>query len=90
MTEDDNVEWGDKAVNSFWRRGTAYIFDVRITDSDAASNRGEPTAKILERNETGKKKKYQEKCWAMRQGFTSLIYTVDGMAGRYVIAAEKY
>ena len=49
-------------MNSFWRRGTACTFDMRITDSYAARNMGAPTDKILDKNEKEKKKKYQEKC----------------------------
>ena len=66
-----------------WRRGGAYIFDVQITDSYAARNSEAPTDKVLYKNEKEKKKKYQEKFWSMRRYFTSLVFTVDGMIGRY-------
>ena len=36
------------------RRGTTCIFDVLVTDLDAARHRGHPTAKVLERG--GKKR----------------------------------
>ena len=79
----------DKGVHSFWRRGTAFIFDVLITDSDVARNRGAPTEKILEMNEKEKKNKYQEKCWKIRRDFTPFFYMVYGMTGRDARASEK-
>ena len=37
---DEKEERGDKVFHSFWRRGTACIFNVLVTDSEAARNRG--------------------------------------------------
>ena len=50
----EKEDMGDKVVHIFWRRGTACIFDVQVTDSDAARHRGDPTAKVLEKG--GKEK----------------------------------
>ena len=51
LTAEKKEEQGDKGVHSFWRRGKSYIFDVRITDLDAAREKGPSIDKILERNE---------------------------------------
>ena len=40
LTETEKEQFGDKCVHRFWRRVTECVFDVQITDSDAAKNRG--------------------------------------------------
>ena len=37
-------------MHRLWMHGTACIFDVHITDSDVARNRGERTYRVLENN----------------------------------------
>ena len=54
ITADEKEEKGEKGVQNFLRRGTTCIFDVLVTDLDAARHRGPPTAKVLERG--GKEK----------------------------------
>ena len=56
MMANEKEERGNKRVRIFWRIGTACIFDVRITDLDAARHRGASTAKVLEREERRKRK----------------------------------
>ena len=50
LTDTKKEDQGDKGVHSFWRQGTACIFDVKIRDSDAPRNTGAPPEKILEKN----------------------------------------
>ena len=57
-------ERGDVAVHGFWRRGTTAIFDIRITDTDAPSNRNQDPVKVLAAHEKMKKAKYLEACLA--------------------------
>ena len=47
---EEKEECGDKGMQSFWRHRMACIFDVGITDSDAASIRVVPIDKVLEKN----------------------------------------
>ena len=49
MTADKEEERGDKGFHIFLMRGIACIFDVRITDLNAARHRGAPTSKVLKR-----------------------------------------
>jgi hypothetical protein len=51
---------GDAAVHGFWRRGTTAIFDIRVTDTEAPSNRNQDPHKVLARHEKEKKDKYVE------------------------------
>jgi hypothetical protein len=80
---------GDIAAHGFWRRGTTAIFDVRVTDTDAPSNRGMDPAKILKRHEKEKRDKYLDLCLARRRHFTPLVFSVDGLRGGETQAASK-
>ena len=90
-----NPEWsqaelrGDVGALGFWTRGRTAIFDVRITDTDALSNRRLDPAKVLRRQETEKKNKYGERCNQTQRHFTPLVYSVDGMEGSEAKAARK-
>ena len=80
---------GDVAVHGFWRRGTTAIFDIRVTDTDAPSNRNQDPHKVLARHEKEKKDKYVEPCLARRRTFTPLVFSVDGLRGAEASAASK-
>ncbi|KAI2492332.1 hypothetical protein MHU86_22238 [Fragilaria crotonensis] len=80
---------GDIAVHGFWTRGTTAIFDVRVTDTDAPSNRNTAPAKVLQRHEAEKKAKYGALCIARRRTFTPLVFSVDGMQGVEATAASR-
>ena len=80
----------DIAVHGFWTRGTTAIFDVRVTDTDAPSNRNTAPAKVLQRHEAEKKDKYGALCIARRRTFTPLVFSVDGMQGVEATAASRW
>ena len=80
---------GDIAVHGFWTRGTTAIFDVRVTDTDAPSNRNTDPVKVLQRNEKEKKDKYGALCIARLRTFTPLVFSVDGMHGEEATAALR-
>ena len=52
----EKEERGKKGVHSFWMRGNACIFDMMVTDYDAARYRRPRIAKVLERGKKEKKK----------------------------------
>ncbi|KAI2493135.1 hypothetical protein MHU86_21396 [Fragilaria crotonensis] len=78
---------GDIAVHGFWTRGTTAIFDVRVTDTDAPSNRNTSPEKVLLRHEK-EKKAYGALCIARRRTFTPRL-SVDGMQGVEATAASR-
>jgi hypothetical protein len=80
---------GNVAVDGFWRRDTTAIFDIRVTDTEAPSNRNQDPHKVLARHEKEKKDKYVEPCLARRRTFTPLVFSVDGLRGAMAIAASK-
>jgi hypothetical protein len=80
---------GDVGVHGFWAAGTQAIFDVRVTDTDAPSQRNMDPAKILKKHEKAKKAKYNDLCIARRRTFTPLVFTVDGLHGVEASAAMK-
>ena len=80
---------GDVGVHGFWAAGTQAIFDVRVTDTDAPSQRNVDPAKILKKHERAKKAKYNDLCLARRRTFTPLVFSVDGLLGVEASAAMK-
>jgi hypothetical protein len=73
---------GDILVRGFWARGTDCIIDVRVTNTDAKSQRQKDPAKVLSQHEREKKRKYLEPCLAQRRHFTPFVVSTDGMLGR--------
>ena len=80
---------GDIAVHGFWRRGTTAIFDIRVTDTDAPSNRNLDFDKVLQKQEKEKKDKYGAACLERRRHFTPLVFSVDGLQGTEARAASQ-
>jgi hypothetical protein len=80
---------GDIATHGFWRRGMTTIFNVRISDTDAASYSGLDPRKVLARQEKSKKEKYGPPCADRRRHFTPLVFSVDGLLGDEAQAASK-
>ena len=80
---------GDVAAHGFWKRGTTAIFDIRVTDTDAASYRQTEPSKVLKRHEREKKAKYNDLCLARHRHFTPLVFSVDGLQGKEATAAIK-
>ena len=80
---------GDVGVHGFWRRGQQTIFDVRVTNTECASQRRRDPRKVLASHEKLKKQKYLEPCLAQRKNFTPLVFSVDGLRGVETEAACK-
>jgi hypothetical protein len=80
---------GDIAAHGFWKRGTTAIVDVRVTDTDAKSNRGHDVNELLLSHETRKRDKYLEASLRRHKHFTPLVFTVDGLRGVEAAAALR-
>ena len=80
---------GDVSVHGFWARGTTTIFDIRVTDTDARSQRNVDPHRVLQRHEKEKKDKYGALCLARRRHFTPLVFSVDGLMGTETKAASQ-
>ena len=80
---------GDIGVHRFWKRGTATIFNVRITNTDAPTYRATDPTQVLLTHEKRKKEKYNQLCLDRRRHFTPLVFSVDGMRGAEATAASK-
>ena len=77
-------------VHGLWKRGEQAVLDTQVVDCDAPSRRNYMnSAKIFEACARVKKLKYLQPCAKRRRSFTSLIYSVDGIAGREAQAFEK-
>ena len=65
----------------YWARGTDCILDIRVTDTDAQSNRSKDPKAVLAQHEQQKKKKYLAACLAQRRHFTPFVVSADGLLG---------
>jgi hypothetical protein len=60
-----------------------FIINVRVTDTDAKSNRSKKAhAKVLAAHEREKKKKYLEACLEHHRHFTPFVVSTDGLLGK--------
>ena len=82
-------ERGDASRHGFWERGCTTIFNMRITETDARSNRKKEFMKVLQQHGKEKKDKQLWNCLEMRKDFTPMVYLVDGIAGHKARNAEK-
>ena len=80
---------GDVSVHGFWSRGTTTIFDIRVTDTNARSQRNADPHRVLTRHVKEKKAKYGALCLARRRHFTPLVFSVDGLMGAETKAASQ-
>ena len=80
---------GNVLVQGLWERGSGYLLDIRITDTDASSYLSQTSKKVLERTAKVKKDKYLQLCLDRRRSFTPVVYSVDGMACKEAKAFEK-
>ena len=81
---------GDVAAHGFWKRGNTAIFDIRVMDLEAPSQRNSDPKKVLARHEREKKTKYGVHCERQRKHFTPLVFSVDGLMGSECRAATKH
>ena len=51
----------DVKADGFWSRGKTAFFDVRVTHAISKTNQGKPTAAIFKKQESEKKRKYQQR-----------------------------
>jgi hypothetical protein len=58
------------------------LFDVRFTDTDAASHVARPVQSTLAKAENEKKTKHGDACEQRHASFTPLVISVDGALGR--------
>ena len=80
---------GDVLVHGLWERGSGCVLDIRITYTDANSNKDISSAKVLEWAAKAKTAKYLQPCLERRQSFTPLVYSVNGMTCKEAKAFEK-
>ena len=72
----------DLRARGFWRHGQNAYFDVRVTNTNSASQSNLTTAKVYAKHEKEKKKNYNQRIMQVEHGtFTPLIYSVNGGIG---------
>ena len=77
------------AAHNFWKAGCCAVFDVRVTDTDAPSQRGMDPMSCLARHEKDKKKRYLQHCTDRHRSFTPLVFSVDGLFSSECLAAVR-
>ena len=72
----------DLRARGFWRHGQNAYFDVRVTNTNSASQSNLTAAKVYAKHEKEKKKNYNQRIMQIEHGtFTPLIYSVNGGIG---------
>jgi hypothetical protein len=66
----DSEDRGGVLIRSIWKKGTDFIFDVRVTYTDATSYRKKDPQKVLHLAERLKKNTYLQYCLDQRYHFT--------------------
>ena len=81
--DDDSGEVliADLCVRGVWLPQSEALFDVYIVDTDAQSYLGQTPTLVLLSAKNEKKKKYSSAAVDRRAHFTSLYFSVDGLAG---------
>ena len=80
---------GDLGVAGFWSKGKKTVFDVTISDLDAASYGGCAAMKVVGEREKAKRSKYEPFCRESRLDFTPPAFGVDGSVGGSANAAIR-
>ena len=69
----------DIRARGFWRPGQSAFFDVRVTNTNAASQVAMPIEKIYKKHENEKKKQYNDRVLNNEHGsFTPLVFSING------------
>ena len=77
----DNAR-SDIRARGVWRRGQNAFFDVRVTNTNADSQKHLSTEKILEKHEKEKKRQYNQRIMNVEHGtFTPLVFSINGSVG---------
>ena len=71
----------DFLVRGIWSPQEVASFDVRVTETEAASYGLRSSDRVLRDAETDKKVKYQQACLERHISFTPLVCSVDGALG---------
>ena len=72
----------DIKASDFWNRGQTSLFDIRITDVNAASNKNRPSKTIFREHETRKKREYLQRVLEVEHAtFTPLVLGTNGGIG---------
>ena len=81
----------DVRARSFWRQGQNAYFDVRVTNTNADSQKHLSTKKILDKHEKEKKRHYNHRVMNIEHGtFTPLVFSVNGSIGAEYLKFHKH
>jgi len=64
------------------------MFDIRLSNTESHSHWNKDPLECLKSQEKEKKNKYEAACHEQCKDFSSLVYSIDGMAGRATRAAD--
>ena len=65
------------------------IFDIQVSDTDTPSYLNKTSAKVLEAAKKEKCTKYEGACAERQHNFVPMVYSVNGLPGQQVRAAER-
>ena len=77
----------DVSAHGFWKRGTTFMFDIRIFNLDTGSYLRMTPEKALAKAEKEKKDLYLQACLDHGRNFIPMVYSADGIPRAEVLAA---
>lgn len=81
----------DIRARGFWRPGQSAFFDVRVTNTNANSQKDMPLSAIYKKHEDDKKRKYGERVLNNEHGsFTPLVFSMTGGMSSECIIYHKF
>ena len=81
----------DIRARGVWRDGQNAYFNVRVTNTNSASQCHMTTEKILEKHEREKKRQYNRRIMNIENGtFTPLVFSVNGGMGKECSMYHKH
>ena len=74
-----------------WRQGQNVFFDIRLTNTNACSQKHLPVSAILKKHEKEKKRAYNSRIISVEHGtFTPLVFSLTGGEGSETSMFHKH
>ena len=76
-------------MRGIWDKNTAYVFDIRVTDTDQPAYFGPNPEQVVTAQEKTNKNLHQERCFENRRRFVPYVFFVSDFLGKEAKAYNK-